>query len=680
MTFRAVIVGLAIGMCLAGVGYYNDRILELESLTAGHLLPISVMGMLFLAMAVANPLVFCIRPRWAFRPAEVATALAILLVSCSIPGRGLMEQFTQILAMPPYWAKRTPGWRKLDLMKHVPPAMLAGGNRYDEEVMHGFNTGGLGKSGRHIGLDRVPWGKWVTPLATWVPLLVLLAVSATCVALIVHRQWSRRERLRYPIAEFATSLIDRDPARAMGPIYRNRRFWIGLAIVLGLHLINGLHKWYPQDMIRVDMTFDLRAIGRKWPLIPRSNWGTGWMWATLYPTVIAFSFFLASDISLSLGLTQVVYVPIAMIMATAGVEMGSSYMAGGPMGWHRSGSYFAFALILIYIGRRYYWDLFCSAVTLRRRQGVQGYEAWACRILFVALAAAIVIIIRLGLDWPLAILTVLLMMMMFLGVSRIGAETGLFFIQPRWQPMGVLLGLFGAYALGPEAIIMAGLLCAVLSLDPSMALMPHMVNALKICDNAGVPPRRVGWSGIATYAAGIAVAVPIVLWINYDVGTTRYDWSYRRVPTMPFRPAAREADKLALAGQLQESENLSPLERLRNIRPQTKYLWGAVTGFALVFLVSLLRLRFSWWPLHPVMFLVWATWPVHCFFHSFLLGWLIKTIVMRLGGHKTYRSVKPLMIGAIAGDLLGALTFMIAGAAYYAYTGAKPINYVFFPR
>ena len=68
MTFRAIIVGLAVGMCVAGVGYYNDRILELESITAGHLLPVSVLGMLFLAMAVGNPLMHCIRPRWAFRP------------------------------------------------------------------------------------------------------------------------------------------------------------------------------------------------------------------------------------------------------------------------------------------------------------------------------------------------------------------------------------------------------------------------------------------------------------------------------------------------------------------------------------------------------------------------------------------------------------------------------------
>ena len=680
MTFRAVIVGLAVGMCIAGVGYYNDRILELESITAGHLLPISVLGMLLLWMAVVNPLVFRLRRRWAFRPPEVATALAILLVSCSIPGRGLMEQFTQILAMPPYWAKRNPGWRKLELMKHVPPAMLAGGGQYDETVMGGFNTGGLSKTGGHIGLDRVPWDRWARPLATWVPLLLLLAVGATCLALIVHRQWSRRERLRYPIAEFAASLIDRDPARAVGPIYRNRLFWIGLAIVLGIHGVNGLHKWFPEDMIKIDMRFDLWAIGRKWPLIPQANWGRGWMQATLYPTVIAFSFFLASDISLSLGLTQVVYVPIAMVMATAGIDMQSSYMAGGPMGWHRSGSYLAFALILIYIGRRYYGDLLKSAVTFRRRRGVEAYEAWACRVLFVALAAAVAIIIRLGLDWPLAVLAVGLMMMMFLGVSRSGAETGLFFIQPRWQPMGVLLGLFGAYALGPEGIIVAGLLCAVLSLDPSMALMPHMVNALKISDDLGVAPRRTGFSAIGTYARGVAVAVPHVRWVNYDVGTTRNDWSYRRVPTMPFRPAAVEADRLALAGQLADSENLTPLQRLREMRPQTKYLWAAGTGFALVFVVSLLRLRFAWWPLHPVLFLVWATWPVHCFFHSFLLGWLIKTVVMRLGGHKTYRGVKPFMIGVIAGDLLGALTFMIAGAAYYAQTGTKPINYVFFPR
>jgi hypothetical protein len=96
---------------------------------------------------------------------------------------------------------------------------------------------------------------------------------------------------------------------------------------------------------------------------------------------------------------------------------------------------------------------------------------------------------------------------------------------------------------------------------------------------------------------------------------------------------------------------------------------------ALVLLFSFLRLRFSWWPLHPVLFLVVATHPMARFNHSFLLGWAIKEAVTRWGGQRTYQQCKPFMIGLIAGDLLGALVFMVTGAVYYAITGQKPPQY-----
>ena len=48
------------------------------------------------------------------------------------------------------------------------------------------------------------------------------------------------------------------------------------------------------------------------------------------------------------------------------------------------------------------------------------------------------------LEWALSVMTVLLAMLALLVTARIAAETGLFYITPRWQPMGVLLGLLGA--------------------------------------------------------------------------------------------------------------------------------------------------------------------------------------------------------------------------------------------
>ena len=95
---------------------------------------------------------------------------------------------------------------------------------------------------------------------------------------------------------------------------------------------------------------------------------------------------------------------------------------------------------------------------------------------------------------------------------------------------------------------------------------------------------------------------------------------------------------------------------------------------------SFLKLRYTWWPVHSVLFLFWGTWGLSNFIWSFLLGWMLKTAITRLGGHKTYQSAKPLMVGIIAGDVIGALVFMAVGAIYYFVTGIIPESHPFFPK
>ena len=90
-------------------------------------------------------------------------------------------------------------------------------------------------------------------------------------------------------------------------------------------------------------------------------------------------------------------------------------------------------------------------------------------------------------------------------------------------------------------------------------------------------------------------------------------------------------------------------------------------------------MRLPWWPIHPILFLVWGTWPASNFAVSFLLGAMIKWSVVRLGGEQSYRTVRPFMVGLIAGELLAAIGWSIVGMAYYAATGMQPSVYRILP-
>jgi len=678
VSFRAVILGTIGAMLIAGVGYLNDQVLRLNFLVGNHF-PISVFGMLILGMIVINPLLF----RWRFRSAEIAVALALVLIACSVPGSSLMRVFTPSLVMPIHYNTINPGWRKNDVLSYVPPAMLPGRGDRDAAGVADFLSG-REQNGVPIGLADVPWEAWDDPLMTWIPLVILAGICAISMSLIVHHQWARRERLRYPIADFAASVTTLDPGRSTPKILRSKVFWIGLGVTFCIHLINGTHAWFPNS-ISIPLEFEV-PLWQKYPLLAETPTAERLLRPIFYPTFVAFAYFVASDISFTLGTCQVLFVLLAASLLTAGVDISQAHFRGGPFMWGRFGSYLMIALILAYTGRDYYRQVFRHALFVGRRGDlgpagkVERSVVWAGRCLILAAGGMIVTVALLGLAWPLAVLAVAMLLLIYLVMARINAEAGLFHCEPLWEPIAVLIGLFGFHALGLEGLAILGLFTAVLIIDPRECLAPFVVNGLKICDQAKVATGRVAWTGVVVLLLAIAVAVPVVLWANYNFGVQTADkWSTYHVPTDAFSVVERAATDLRTAGRLESSERLSGIERLINISPDHRFFWAFAAGALGVLVLSALRRRFPWWPLHPIMFLVAGTWPIEQFSHSFLLGWFIKTVVTKLGGANRYRKGKTFMIGIVAGDLLGGLVFMGVGAIYYWVTGLLPIKHHVFP-
>jgi hypothetical protein len=672
MTLRALMLGLLGALLLCGPGILNDQVVRLESVTAGHLLPVSVFAVMFL-LGCASACAGLLGARWRLSAAEMALVGGLMLVACSIPGRGLMESFPSIVATPAHWDALSPGWRRINILSYAPPQMLVSGGTYDPHAVGGFVTG-LGRPGEPIGVGDVPWKAWAGPLATWLPMVVLTGAASICLGLVVHRQWSANERLRYPIAQFAWAMLSPQGGKS---VWRRRPFWIALGAVAIVHLLNGLAAWYPQT-IAIPLTFDFGAISQAYPDVARAQWGQELLRFRLFPCVIGFAFFVASEISLTLGLSQVLFVAVSMALIAHGVDMRTEYFTGGSMGWQKFGSYLALGLVVAYLGRAHYGRVLAKAVGLR--SSAPPMETWACRGLLVALALLVALLSIHGMPWTLAVLMVLLMMLLLVMVARITAETGLFFVQARWLPIGVMLGLLGPAAMGPGGMVTVAMACAVLCLDASQALLPYLVNALKLTDLSGIKPVRFGGAAAGVLLASLAVAVVVALWSSYNFGAPRINWGFERTPKSVFGVANDHARSLEFSGELQASAGLSPLERIAAARPTGPFVAWTLTGAALVAAFSVLRLRYSWWPLHPVLFLVWGTYPMAMLSASFLLGWGVKTAVAHFGGHARLERLKPLMVGLIAGDLLGLAFWMITGATYWGIEGVLPHIYSIMPR
>jgi hypothetical protein len=403
----------------------------------------------------------------------------------------------------------------------------------------------------------------------------------------------------------------------------------------------------------------------------------------VFPTVIAFSYFLPSDVALSLGISKVAWVTVAAVLVTNGVDVASgNYFVGTRGGWFTFGAFLGLAIMLAYTGRDYYRRVGKAAFApWRGDTGAERTSVWGARVFAASAVGMVALLMHLGLDWLLAVLTVLLLFLMFLGMARISAETGLFYVQTSWQSFSVILGLFGAAALGPKMLMILGLVAVVLAIDPRECLMPFAVNTFKMCDDSGVRLGRAGWSAGLAILLGFAVAVPTVLWVNYNFGSQQSQdlWANKQVPEFTVEMVSQNVTNLKNAGWFDDSLRVRGLERFAHMRPAGAFLWWAGAGLVLVCLCNLARLRFPWWPIHPILFLVWFPNPLNHIAWSFFLGWCVRAAVVKFGGTHGYERGKAFMVGVITGDVLGGLLFMGVGLAYYLITGTKGPNYYVLP-
>jgi len=685
----ALIIGFIGAVFIASAGYINDCVLGLESFTNGQLLPVVVIGMLVIFVLLINPLLGLIRRPLAFRPRDLAIIVLLWSASCSIPGRGLLEQFTHTLVMPYHWNRVTAGWQANEMMSYAPAKMLVDvtEENYDETV-GGYIMGAQKDPTEKLSIaqewtnavERVPWAAWRRPLFTWMPLILLSALASVCLAMITYKQWSAHEFLSFPIASFNASLIDRKPGSLLPAICQSRLFWLGMVILLVIRINNGLCVWYPDYYIPINLSWSMSPFAKVWPSLFRVQYGSELLRLSFFPLVVAFAFFLSTEISFTLGVSQLCWVIVALPMVTVGMNLSTDWI-GGWQGWQRAGAYIAMCLSLLYTGRHYYTSLLLKAAKPKLAYEEETANVWATRVLIVAFIAMTCLIWQLGLELPFALITVTLTLLSFVVVSRISAETGLFFIQPRWTIFGLLTAGLGSYAFPPEAQVICGFVCVILCIDQCQAFMPFLTNGLKLCDKSGVKPTGASVASIAMYVVAAIIAVFAILVAVYEFGgPTNVNWAYQRLPTMPFRPALNEVLHLKALGTLAEAGSLPWWERLAHIQPKETFLGAFIFGIVAVFFFSFLRLRVPKWPLHPVMFLLWATFPMSVTCHSFFIGWFIKKCVIRFGGIKMAKDLRPLMIGIIAGEILAAVIFMIIGFIYYLNTGNKPLPYRWFPR
>jgi hypothetical protein len=127
-------------------------------------------------------------------------------------------------------------------------------------------------------------------------------------------------------------------------------------------------------------------------------------------------------------------------------------------------------------------------------------------------------------------------------------------------------------------------------------------------------------------------------------------------------------------GQMEVSEATHGLAKIALFTPDSGTLGLVLAGLIAVAVTYMLRFRFSKWPLHPLFFIVLGSEVGMTSWYCFLLGWLIKVLVVKFGGGRIFHAAKPLFIGLIAGEFFSQGLMLFIAYIYHLITGDQPVT------
>lgn len=198
----------------------------------------NTIGVIFLIFwIVVISLILRLRhPLLGLSPANFAQIYAALMVAVVLPSMGFGGYFIPLIAGAFYYATPENNWSDL-LWPHIPHWAAPRDLESIRQLFEGADAG-----------TPVPWDLWAGPLLWWG--LFMLAFFFVSVALIslVHHQWSRQERLVYPLAAVPNMLLDslEHPARS---ILKSKLLWLGF-----------FFAWMFPTVNMIDQVFDLEVI------------------------------------------------------------------------------------------------------------------------------------------------------------------------------------------------------------------------------------------------------------------------------------------------------------------------------------------------------------------------------------------------------------------------------------
>ena len=632
ITLRAIGIGLILVLVLDAWVIYAEYVVRSSRLNVSHHFPVSVVA-LFVVLLVVNGLWRRIQPgNGGLSQTELYTVLSMCLAGIVIPSNGLTSYLLGSLSAPYYFATPENYW---DVFHPYLPEWIVPTNT---TAIRWFFEG-LPKN------TDIPWNAWFGPLGWWALLGVGFIWVSFCVATVFRRQWAEHERLVYPMLIPAQELtrLDAEPG-FIPPFGRSRLFWAGFGIsfgILGWNILGFFNEGLPTISIQGEW-YSL-ARGMPYTLRTRTNFFT-----------IGFAYFANVEVLLSVWVFFLFMNLEMLIMDRVGYTISLGGGASLPnesnpmITWQTTGAYLVYVGWAVWTARSHLKSVLLKAMgrsaiddsgeMVSYRGAVVGALAGGAFIVAWLTAAGMQILVSVGL--------LVVLFVSYLGVAKIVAEMGLPYSPATLGAEGFIVASIGTVNMSQPSITILALSQNMTCYGKGMVL-PPITQITRICDYTRGHAGWLVFSVCLAFAASYLMSCGFTLWLGYSDGAYNFN-------AYPFTYYSRRIfDRVVYR-----------MSHPWQIDPHRLIFMG--TGVAVMTILTFLRYRFSWWRLNPLGFaLPRLTHQVYSLFWA----WVIKTLILQLGGVQLYRRSQPFFIGLIVGYALGVGLGSVVDGIWFTGSG-----------
>ncbi len=487
----------------------------------------------------------------------------------------------------------------------------------------------------------IPWKEWISPLTSIGSMVFILYFVFLCLSILLEEQWNKRERLSYPLVQLPLALMEEPVEGVFAPMLRNKVLWLGVAVPGVVHLLNGLHSYFP-GVVQIPLL--QIQVGSYFTSEPWSSINP--FFISIYFCLIGYAFLLPFDIAMSMWaffflLKAECVISAALGWSFAGSTRGLRAAQFPYVVAQQTGALLTLVGLSFWTARHHLaevWDKVLGRKPIKPGEPPYRMAMLGAVLGWLALAGWIALA---GMPFWLGLVFFALTLIFMIAVHRMMAEGGTNFLwSAQSAPNYILYSIDGGSRFSPQTwqILFA---MPYFTWNFKGAVGPHAFESFKIMDEVKLPKRGLAVLSLVGILIGIIAGYWAMLYLVHTRGggATLDDYRYVHVGHRPFDE---------LLSVLNFPEGFSA----------TKF-FAIFIGVGIMLLTAMMRWRFIWWHLHPIGYAASTIWAINYMWFSMLVGSILNYLLSKYGGLKLYRKARPFFLGLILGDFIMMIFWLV---------------------